>query len=202
MLPCVLQGMSTRKIVVFLLVSAAGLMAQSQSPVTEKPFASGGSLRLRLESGEYVIQPSDAEKIVVTVSADSEERERQTKVAIATDGTFGTVSVRNTPNNHHFRAVIEVPRRTDLHIRMTAGELHLQPVEGSKDVELRAGELVIEVPNPEQYGHRDASVWAGSVEAAAFDVSKGGLFRSFDQQGPGKYRLHAHVLSGEIQFQR
>jgi hypothetical protein len=193
--------MSKRKIFVFLLLSAATLMAQS-SNVTEKPFVSGGSLRLRLEAGEYVIQPSDAEKIVVTVSADSEELERRTKVDIAANGSFGTVTVRRTPNGHHFRVVIEVPRRTDLHVRMTAGELHVQPVEGSKDVELRAGELIIEVPNPEQYGHRDASVWAGSVEAAAFDVSKGGLFRSFDQQGPGRYRLHAHVLSGEIQLQR
>jgi len=38
----------------------------------------------------------------------------------------------------------------------------------------------------------------GSIEASAFDVSKGGLFRSFEQQGPGKYRLHAHVMTGEI----
>ena len=29
-----------------------------------------------------------------------------------------------------------------------------------------------------------------------------GRVRSFDQQGPGRYRLHAHVLSGEVQLQR
>ena len=192
-----------RKIFVFFLLTAGGLMAQSSSPsVTEKPFVSGGNLRLRLESGEYVIQPNDAEKIVVTVSADTEAAERRTEVAIGGSGSNATITVRHTPDNHHFRAVIEVPRRTDLHVRMTAGELRVQPIEGSKDVELRAGELIIEVPKPEEYGHRDAAVWAGSVEAAAFDVSKGGLFRSFDQSGPGKYRLHAHVLTGEIQLQR
>jgi hypothetical protein len=40
----------------------------------------------------------------------------------------------------------------------------------------------------------------GSIEASAFDVSKDGLFRSFEQGGPGKYRLHAHVITGEIQL--
>ena len=195
--------MSLRTVVVFLLCAVGGVMAQSSSPgVTEEPFVSGGAVRMRLEAGEYVIQPTDAEKIVVTVSADSDAAERQTKVTIKRSGSLATVSVRNTPNNHHFKVVIEVPRRTDLQVRMTAGELHVQAIEGSKDVELRAGELIIAVPNPEEYGHRDAAVWAGSVEAAAFNVSKGGLFRSFDQPGPGKYSLHAHVLSGEIQLQR
>ena len=195
--------MSVRKVLVFLLFTASGLMGQASSPsVTEEPFVSGGSLRVRLESGAYVIQPTDAEKIVVTVSADTHDAERQAQVVIQRHRSDATVTVRNTPDRHHFRAVIEVPRRTDLQVRMTAGDLHVRPIEGSKDVELNAGELVIEVPKPEEYGHRDAGVWAGSVEAAAFDVSKGGLFRSFDQAGPGKYRLHAHVLSGEIQLQR
>jgi len=39
---------------------------------------------------------------------------------------------------------------------------------------------------------------AGSIESPAFGVSKGGLFRSFEQQGPGNYRLHATVMTGEI----
>jgi hypothetical protein len=43
-------------------------------------------------------------------------------------------------------------------------------------------------------------VHAGSIAASAFEVSKGGLFRSFEQKGPGNYRLHAHVATGEIDF--
>jgi hypothetical protein len=39
---------------------------------------------------------------------------------------------------------------------------------------------------------------AGNLDASAFNISKGGLFRSFNEQGPGKYRLHAHVTTGEI----
>jgi len=44
----------------------------------------------------------------------------------------------------------------------------------------------------------DASVNSGELNAAAFNVEKGGLFRSFSQSGPGKYRMHAHVGAGEL----
>jgi hypothetical protein len=71
-------------------------------------------------------------------------------------------------------------------------------VEGDKDLEILAGQLEVEIPRPDEYGHRDASVTAGALDASAFNVAKGGLFRSFHDQGPGKYRLHAHVMTGEI----
>ena len=74
----------------------------------------------------------------------------------------------------------------------------VEDVEGDKNLEVLAGRIQVDVPHAEQYGHRDASVTTGSIESSAFDVSKGGLFRSFEQQGPGKYRLHAHVMTGEI----
>ena len=64
------------------------------------------------------------------------------------------------------------------------------------------GRIQIDIPHPELYGRREASVTTGSIESSAFDVSKGGLFRSFEQQGPGKYRLHAHVMAGEIDLRR
>ncbi len=76
----------------------------------------------------------------------------------------------------------------------------MEDVEGDKNVQLIAGRIQIDVPHPEQYGHRDASVTTGSIAASAFDVYKGGLFRSFEQQGPGKYSLHTHVMTGEIKF--
>jgi hypothetical protein len=74
----------------------------------------------------------------------------------------------------------------------------IEGVEGDKNVELRAGRLQIDIPHPNMYGHRDASVMTGSIESPVFNVSKGGLFRCFEQQGPGKYRLHAHVMTGEF----
>jgi len=182
-----------------LLLSAATLYAQKDVPeaAVQQQFAGGGTIRLHLESGGYEIIPTDSGKIAVTYSARSEERLKNVKVAIKASQGLADVYVTNTPNNN-FTATIEVPRESNLWVRLTAGDLNVGSVVGNKDLELRAGRLQVEIPRPQEYGHRDASVTTGSIEAGAFEVSTGGLFRSFHQQGPGRYRLHAHVMAGEI----
>jgi len=159
-------------------------------------FISGGSIRLHLESGGYTIIPGDSENIVVRCTANTEQLKR-VKVVIKASGASAEVYVSETPHNN-FQATIEVPRQTNLWARLTAGELDVRGVEGDKNIEVLAGRIQVDVPKPELYGHRDASVMTGSIEAAPFDISKGGLFRSFEQHGPGRYRLHAHVMTGEI----
>jgi hypothetical protein len=169
----------------------------SMPPSTEQQFISGGMIRLHLEAGGYTVTPSDAEKIVVTCRDRSEEQLKHVKVKIRRSAKNADVYISETPHNN-FHATIEVPRRSDLWVRLSAGELVVENVEGDKNLELRAGRLQVNIPNSGEYGHRDASVLTGSIEASVFDISKGGLFRSFEQSGPGKYRLHAHVMAGEI----
>ena len=183
-----------------LMLLVAGLApAQTRDPEAsvQQKFVSGGTIRLHLEAGGYTISPTDSNDIVVTYHASSEERLKQVKVAIKPSGSTADIVISDTPNNN-FSAIIEVPRQSNLWARLSAGELVVESIEGDKDLELRAGRMQVDIPHAEQYGHCDASVIAGSLEASAFDVSKGGLFRSFDHQGPGKYRLHAHITTGEI----
>jgi hypothetical protein len=186
-------------LLLLLLIAPALLHAEDKRPeaTVQKKFVSGGTIRLHLESGGYTISPTDSENIVVTYHANSEVRLQQVKVEIQLSTSSAEVYVTDTPNNN-FAATIEVPRHSNLWARLTAGELDVEAVEGDKNIELRAGSLQMDIPHPQEYGHRDASVTMGSLESSAFDVSKGGMFRSFEQQGPGKYRLHAHVLTGEI----
>jgi hypothetical protein len=154
---------------------------------------------MHLESGGYTIRAidSDQPRIVVTYHANSETELRKIKVEIRPGTSSADIDIRDTPSNN-FQAVIEVPRRSNLWIRLTAGKMTVDSIEGDKDLGIRAGQLEIEIPNPDEYGHREASVWTGSIDASAFGVNKGGLFRSFEQPGPGKYRLKAHIMSGEI----
>jgi len=182
-----------------LLVSLVTLQAQQNAYETDvqQAFISGGNIRLHLEAGGYTIRPSDANNIVVTYHANSEQERSAVKVKIKSTATSAEVYVTHTPRNN-FQATIDVPRRSNLWARLSAGQLDVRDVEGDKDIELWAGELDLSVPHPEGYGHRDASVLAGSIEASAFNVSKGGMFRSFRENGPGTYRLHAHVTTGEI----
>ncbi|MFZ0859280.1 MAG: hypothetical protein WAN18_01270 [Candidatus Sulfotelmatobacter sp.] len=164
---------------------------------TQQKFISGGTIRLHLEAGGYTITPGDSENIVVTCRAHTEEQLKRVKVEIKPTAASADVYVSETPHNN-FQATIEVPRHSNLWARLSAGELDVEDLEGDKNLEVLAGRIQIDIPHPELYGHRDASVTTGSIESSAFDVSKGGLFRSFEQQGPGKYRLHAHVMTGEI----
>jgi hypothetical protein len=164
---------------------------------TQQKFISGGTIRLQLEAGGYTVTAGDSENITVTCDANTEEQIGSVKVRIKPSAASADVYVSNTPDNH-FHATIEVPRHSNLWGRLSAGELRVEGVEGDKNLALRAGRLEIDIPHPELYGHREASVTTGSIEASAFDVSKGGLFRSFEQEGPGKYRLQVHVMAGEI----
>ncbi len=187
----------------WIVLLVPGFLLGQQAPDTSgqhpsrQEFVSGGTIRLHLEAGGYTITPGDSDKIVVTCRANSEEQLESVKVKIKREGTSADVYVSETPHNN-FQATIEVPHSSNLWVRLSAGEVVVKDVEGDKDVRVFAGSIQIDVPHPEQYGHRDASVMTGSIDASAFDVSKDGLFRSFEQRGPGKYRLHAHVITGEI----
>lgn len=185
----------------FLFIPLVALHAQSNSfeKVVQQPFASGGTVRLHLEAGGYTIRAASSDNIVVTYPPNPNGESKSVTVEIKAMASRADVYVRNTPHNN-FSATIEVPRHSNLWARLSAGELTIEDVDGDKDIELWAGQINVDIPHPDAYGHRDASVLAGSVEASAFNVSKGGLFRSFRQEGSGKYRLHAHVTTGEVDF--
>lgn len=183
----------------WLVLVVPGLLhAQGALEISARQkFISGGTIRLHLEAGGYTITPAVSENIVVTWRAHTEEQLKRVKVEIKPTATSADVYVSETPHNN-FQATIEVPRHSNLWARLSAGELDVEDLEGDKNIEVLAGRIQIDIPHPDLYGHRDASVTTGSIESNAFDISKGGLFRSFEQQGPGKYRLHAHVMTGEI----
>lgn len=181
-----------------LFLSAPAIEAQqpASASVSQK-FMSGGTVRLHLEAGGYSISPTDSDVITVTCEHRSEQKLKEVRVAIKPAGTTADVYVRNTPNNN-FTATIEIPRRSNLYAHLTAGEITVGTIEGDKDIELNAGSLVVDIPKPQDYGLREASVTTGSISAPAFEENRDGLFRSFRQHGPGKYRLHVHVIAGEI----
>ena len=185
-------------IIAFLLAPALAVPGDSNDISTQAKFPSGGSVEVNLSSGAYVIAGTDSGTIRVTYGCNSPNRLREVKVTVKAGQSNARVLIENTPDSDNFHASIEIPRRSDLRVRLTAGDLKVENIEGNKDVEGRAGDLEIEVPHPEQYGRRDASVLAGDLDASAFNVSKSGLFRSFQQTGPGKYRLHAHLMAGNL----
>ena len=182
-----------------LLMFAVMGFASDTRPDNEvrQQFAAGGQIHLDLSSGGYTIRGGDTDEIVISYHADSEDQLRGIKAGVHVTGSIARINISGTPHNN-FRAEIEVPRQSALKVEMFAGEVIIDDVTGDKDVHLTSGRIEIRIPNPDEYGPREASVTAGSIEASAFNISKGGLFRSFEQSGRGKYRLRAHVTTGQI----
>jgi hypothetical protein len=183
----------------FVAAPLSQTRAESEpSDSLERAFVANGHIRMDLSAGEYRISGIPENRIRLQWSVrDGEQRSsvraradvRESQATIITDGPM-----------NHFKVAIQVPARADLYVRLTAGELRLERVEGNKDIESHAGELDIDVGRAEDYHRVDASVWAGELRAAPYQIFKEGLFRSFDWSGKGRYRLHAHLKAGEIRL--
>jgi hypothetical protein len=163
----------------------------------EADFPSGGDIRMHSRSGAIKIMGSDEKKIHVHYSGRNADQHKDVKVSLRTSGDVGELNISGGPRNE-FEIEVEVPKSCNLYLRTTAGEVEVAGITGNQDVELSFGELTLEVSKAEDYAHVDASVYSGDLDAEPFAISKGGLFRSFQKQGPGKYRLHAHVGAAEL----
>jgi hypothetical protein len=165
----------------------------------ERDFSQNGRIRMDLSAGEYHISGSADNRIrlewsvrdpaqLPRVKARADVRDRE--ATITTDG----------PMNKGLNVAIQVPQQADLYVRLTAGDLRIEGIQGNKDVELHAGDVRIDVGRAEDYRNVDASVWAGEIRATPFQVHKEGLFRSFDWRGKGPYRLHAKLKAGDLRL--
>jgi hypothetical protein len=161
------------------------------------PSGSNLHLHLRLRSGEFRIVGRDDNRIAVHFHGCNADNARDLTVRFRHLGNDGDLRVSGGPRNN-LEITIEVPCSAMLFVRMPAGDLSVEGVSGEKDVELHACNLTIAVDNAADYSHVDASVMSGDLEAAPFGESHGGLFRSFEKSGSGRYKLHAHVGAGEL----
>jgi hypothetical protein len=160
-------------------------------------FPSGSKLRLHLRSGEFRVVGHTDNKIAVHLAGRNADKARELTVEFRRSGNDADLRVSGGPKNE-LAVTVEVPTSVMLFIRMPAGDLSVEGVSGSKDIELHAGDLNISVGDAADYGHVDASVLSGDLEAPPFHESHGGLFRSFEKHGVGKYTLHAHVGAGDL----
>lgn len=162
----------------------------------DKPFAKGGTIRMGLAAGDYKIGGSPDDKIRVEWRADRAGQADNLKADAEIRGTTAVSSTSGFKNGIHFR--IDVPARSDIDIDLSAGDLEVRGIEGNKRIETWAGDVNIEVGQPSQYRTVEASVRAGDLNARAFNVSKGGLLRSFSWKGSGSYSLAVKLFAGDL----
>lgn len=163
----------------------------------EADFPSGGKLSVRIRSAEIRIVGSDENKVAVRVSGKQGSNSTDMRARFERSGSSGVVQVVGGPSSE-VTIVVQVPKKSNLFVRIFAGDVEVNGITGNKDIELHAGDLTIGVGDAADYARVEASVTAGSIEAEPFGESRGGLLRSFEKSGSGDYKLVAHVGAGDL----
>lgn len=174
--------------------------AFAQTGDCTKPFetkqASAGNISMTLRAGEIEVVGTKANALRITCNIGNRNDAARVKISFAA----GRIRVQGGPDRDvNYR--IEVPEKTGVVIRATAGDLRVKGLIEDKDIELRAGNLTIDVGDPGSYKVAEGNVLAGNISERPFGSAKDGLFRRFRKENrSGQYRLHAELLAGDLRL--
>lgn len=180
----------------FVMLAGSSGSGQAPSIAVDKPFPKAGTIRMSLAAGDYRISGRADDRIRVSWRADRPDQGTNVKAGAEIHGNTAVLTTGGFRNGVHF--TIDIPMRSDVEIDLSAGDLELRGVEGNKRVESWAGDVSIDIGQPEHYRTVEASVRAGDLRAEPFKVSKGGLMRSFTWSGKGPYSLKAKLFAGDL----
>ena len=192
-----------RLFAVSLLFVSAAICQTSQETTNLPPqgfetnLATGLNLRLHLRDGDFRVIGSDSDKLSIHVQGKNVEQAKNIQIQLKRSGTAVDLKLSHVPKKE-LQVTIEIPKFTNLYTRMHGGDLSVQDIVGDKDLELTGGDLTIQVGSPEDYSHLDLSVKFGDISGTQFGDPKGWIGNSLQKDGNGKYKLHAHVMAGDL----
>jgi hypothetical protein len=164
----------------------------------ERAFAEGGIVTLHLSSGDYTVRAGASDRVRVEWRADDPANAKDAlMIRVAADVFEGVATIRTKGPTGRARFTIEVPARSDVHLRVRAGDIRIEGIEGNKDVRMTAGDLYIDV-QPESLRHVHASVSIGDLKARSLGIEKDGFKNSLDWFGDGQYTLDARLFAGDV----
>ena len=191
-----MRGCALAVAAVALLVGSVPASQSTTGVAVDKAFAPGGTITMKLAAGDYQISGRSDQKIRVAWRVDHAEDASRVKAEADIRGTTALVATTGVKNGMHF--TIDIPARSDLDVDLSAGDLEIRGIEGSKKVGSWAGDVSIDVGKPEQYREVEASVRAGDLSAKPFNVMQGGLMRGFKWSGQGRYVLQVKLFAGDL----
>jgi hypothetical protein len=184
---------------------ACHLVSSAQTEVAcgetlDAPLRSRAVLTIDSRPAGLEIVGTDQETIHVSCTADDADSARLIRLHFSGTATDAKLRITGPHLKHgNLRVRIEVPRKVSLGIDMPAGEVKVEEVAGNKDINLYAGQITISSTQEWNYRTVSASVDIGEVNAPVYGANKGGFFRSVTKTtADGEYRLHAHVITGQI----
>ena len=201
------MGTTRRPAVWRLLVVAAVVTAGCAPPESvrepvasglelQRPFEPGGQVQMVLSAGKYTIAGSPEKQISLVAETGNPADRRKVHLSASIDGREAVIRTEGPSNR--FAVTIGLPSRSDLIVRLSAGDLTISGLEGHKDVSAWAGDVKIGVARAEDQRSVNASVLAGEISARPFDRSTGGVFRFLSWQGGGQYDLRVRLTAGQV----
>ena len=194
----------TRLLFGFLAGLARGSLAHGQGinngNSTAQSFAQGGTVWLKLSSGDYKVRAGTIDRIVVQWRAEDDEHTNEMKkIKVRTELSGSVATIRTDGPTKHALFTIEIPPRSGFKLRMRAGDVRIDGIEGNKDIRMTAGDLNIAL-RPAAYSRVHASVTFGDLEARPLGISKDGIGNSLDWTGAGSYTFHASLFAGDLKL--
>jgi hypothetical protein len=187
-----------------IVVASLALTAGASGQVTpdertiERAFAEGGIVTLNLSSGDYTVRAGASNRVRVRWRAEDPHNENDLqKIQVVSDVFERVATIRTKGQTNHARFTIEVPSRSDVHLRVRAGDIRIEGIEGNKDVRMTAGDLYIDV-QPDSLRHVHASVSIGDLNARSLGIENDGFKHSVDWFGDGQYTLDARLFAGDV----
>src|ERR1700686_23663 len=160
-------------------------------------FAPRGQLDLGIRPAEIHVIGSDEGRIAVREAGKQGLESKDVQARFEKHGNSGVLEITGGPRND-VTITVQVPKESNLVLQVFAGDVEIRDVVGDKDVELNFGSLRIGVGDATGYSSVKASVSSGEIDAKPFGESRGGLFRSLEKSGNGKYKLKAYVGAGRL----
>jgi hypothetical protein len=189
-----------RSLATALVIFAGALAvpaAEAQTKSADKAFVSGGKVDIHLDAGDYEVRAAQDNHVRVMMTGNT----GSSTVDVAVDGSHADVTVRSTWHTN-FKCVIEVPKVADVAIRLSAGDLEVGRITGSKDIESSAGDVRIAVGNPDDYASIDASVSVGDLSGGPLgDASGQFVSHSIKKTGKGRRTFRARLGAGDLKLE-
>lgn len=210
------NGMALRLLVVSVSLASPFTMAQqSKAPVghiqkssrvvVSREFASGGTVSLRMNSGDLrVIRNTHANELRIEIMIESPKvdpaQARQEWVKrMNVEGDSAAIELKLPSDRIAGATTLYVPVETALKVAMHVGKLVVSGVKGSKDLSVGTGMLTLREAEPSAYKHVKADVSLGEMSDGVFHGKQSGLLgRSLVADGQGSYQLLLHVGTGDL----
>jgi hypothetical protein len=186
-----------RALAAVAVVITVPALAYAQTRTADKAFVAGGKVDIHLDAGDYEVRAAPDNHVRVTMTG----KIGNATVDVVVAGGHADVTVKDTAHTN-FKCVIEVPKVSDVAIRLSAGDLDVGQIAGSKDIESTAGDVRIAVGKMDDYARVDASVKVGDLSPGPFGGSKkeGLISQSVSWSGRGKYTLRASLGAGDLKL--